>query len=122
MGVGIGGHISHSRYDEPKVVERVVEKSLPNPDPKNFKIIKANQNGRFLLILINYPDCTNYEGNKILLYENTTIYDLIEQESIDPHFSNNPKKYSPVARFEPTDYGWELAEKLIRMIHHLEHP
>ena len=85
---------------------------LPNPDPSNFKIRKHKQYGKYLLVIIKYPDCKNYEGNKILLYKNAEIDDLKNQGSIDPHFSNNREYHTPVARFEPTDNGWLMAETL----------
>ena len=66
----------------------------------------------FLIILINYPDCINYEGNKILLFENTCLEKLIDQGSIDPHFSDNKSKISPIARFVPTIQGWTMAVNL----------
>lgn len=102
MGIGIG--MSSSRYDTPveRVVEKVVIKNLPNPNPYNY-----------LIVLINYPDCKNYEGNKVLLYKDIKIKDLKKQDSIDPHFSNNKLKHSPIARFVPTISGWQMALKLV---------
>ena len=41
-----------------------------------------------------------------------TKEELIKQGKdvgIDPHFSDNKKYHSPIARFEPTDRGWEMA-------------
>lgn len=110
MGIKL---FSSSSYDRVKYVDREVTKivkvPLPNPDPKNFKIIKSNKIGTYLVVMVNYPDCTNYEGNKILIYYNCSIDDLLKQGSIDPHFSENKKFFSPIARFEPTDRGWTHA-------------
>ena len=83
-----------------------------NPNPRNCKIIECYQNAKYLLVKVNYPDCTNFEGDKILLYENCTIEQLIAQGSIDPHFSNNKKYLSPIARFEPTKEGFKMAWKI----------
>ena len=44
-----------------------------------------------------------------MVYENCSIDKLLKQKLIDPHFSENKKMFSPVARFEPTTKGWELA-------------
>jgi len=82
-----------------------------NPDPSNWKIVKAKEIGNYLILKMNYPDCTNYEGNKILVFENVTMIDLVNQKAIDPHFfPANKSVKSPVARFEPTDRGWLMAE------------
>jgi hypothetical protein len=81
----------------------------PSPKLENYTIIKSEQVGDNLVVFINYKDVTNYEGNKLLVYKNCTIQELIQQELIDPHFSDNKNMLSPIARFEPTDLGWELA-------------
>jgi hypothetical protein len=59
--------------------------------------------------MLQYPDCKNNEGKKILLYENCKLADLIKQKYIDPHFSTAKRFYSPIARFEPTARGWQMA-------------
>lgn len=94
---------------------------LPNPNPNRFKIIKYlekcnnyQKSNTYLLVLINYPDCKNYEGNKILLFSNLSIEELKRQDKIDPHFSEI--QLSPIARFEPTLLGWKLGEKLIDIL------
>lgn len=48
---------------------------------------------------------------KRLVFENCTLEDLMEQKLIDPHFSENKNFHSPIARFEPTEKGWENAVK-----------
>lgn len=106
MGMGIG---SSSRFD--RVV--YVEKSLPNPNPNNYTIIDAVEANDYLLMKIQYHDCTNYEGLKILMFFDVTLLDLIKQKSIDPHFSDNKDYISPIARFEPTDNGWNMGLEII---------
>lgn len=132
INIGFGGvskdrYPSESKYTSPHVsiwdkhehhvnYSIVAGKSLtlPNPDPNNYKIVRSEQHGKFLLIEINYPDCTNYEGNKILLYQNITIKKLLSQKLIDPHFSQNKNYKSPIARFEPTEKGWRIGETLAK--------
>lgn len=81
----------------------------PNPNPKVWKIIKYKQLKDFLVVKIKYPNCTNYEGNKVLVFKGISLNTLISQKEIDPHFSENKNKYSPIARFEPTEEGWIMA-------------
>jgi len=109
---------SSARYgysSSPQVVyrDRIVQKevSLPNPDPNRYEIVRFLERGSLLIIEIRYLDCTNYEGRKILLYE-CSLVDLVNQKQIDPHFCEDSKWISPIARFEPTDRGWNLAYKL----------
>jgi hypothetical protein len=87
----------------------------PNPDPTNFRILQAEQQGEFLLLKVHYPDCTNYEGNKVLLFKGVTLLDVVNQKVIDPHFNESGKgRHYPVARFAPTEQGWEMALKLMK--------
>lgn len=73
-----------------------------NPQPNNYKIVKAEEVGDYLVIKINYPNCTNFEGNKILVFK-ATLLEIV-----------NHKDYkSPVARFVPTDDGWKMAVDLV---------
>lgn len=105
MGLGIG--ISNSSYDGSPTPQP------PMPDPKNYKILKYLEYYNHLLVAVKYPDCTNYEGVKILIYKDTTIDILRAQGSIDPHFSENSILKSPIARFEPSKAGWDLAVSVL---------
>jgi hypothetical protein len=92
--------------------------ALPNPDPRRYKILRTMRCRQWLLLELEYLGCTNFEGRKILLFRNTTLEDLRKQVAIDPHFSDNATMISPVARFIPTQDGWEMAKRL--MIHRME--
>jgi hypothetical protein len=90
----------------------------PNPNPKNFKLAYAEQYGDYLIALVHYPDCTNYEGKKLLLFKHATVKAIQEAKEIDPHFCNNGKHRSPIARFEPTPEGMLLALTLVHALSH----
>lgn len=83
-----------------------------DPNPSNFKILTSVQMGQNSAIRINYPNCTNYEGNKIIVYKKTSVKDLRFASEIDPHFIECGK-FKPFARFEPTRDGWDEAMKLL---------
>lgn len=116
MGMRLFGR-SFSSYDNRSIgtVCREIP-NLPNPNPDNYTVIKYEHIGKHLVVMIKYHDCTNYEGKKILLYKDTNITKLKGQGSIDPHFTNNSRMISPVARFEPTTYGWDMAIKLAQLM------
>jgi len=103
--------ISTSSYDTKpaKIIKKTV---IFNPNPNKYEILKYAEVGNYLIVMLNYPDCLNYEGDKILVYKHCKIKDLLKQKSIDPHFSSSKKFYSPVARFEPTEWGWNTAVKM----------
>ena len=97
---------STNSYQPPPAPPPVV---LPNPNPSKYRIIREKIVKEFLIIEILYEGCTNYEGRKILVYKDITYQQLIEQKLIDPHFSEGNEYISPIARFEPTERGWEWA-------------
>ena len=84
-----------------------------NPDPKNFTIKKVYVNAPYLIVKIMYHGCTNYDGVKILVYKNISRENLLSAKYLDPHFCENCK-ISPIARFEPTQNGWDDAVLFVR--------
>lgn len=103
MGISIG--FSRCDYDPPAVTS-----STPNPNPRNFTIKnKVQVNGKWV-VKVNYHDCTNYEGDKIMVFEDEPTGSFI-----DPHFCDSKEHASPIARFEPTDRGWTMALKFCNL-------
>ena len=86
----------------------------PNPNPHNFKIIVICVLGEYTMLEVEYPDCKNYEGKKLLVYKGVSLSDIQNAKILDPHFCDNPDCMSPIARFEPTERGWEEATLYIR--------
>ena len=84
---------------------------LGEPQPHNFSIIKSvRYNNNWCVVWLNYPDCKNFEGNKILVYESWEKFTALEKKGIiDPHFLE--KNFSPFARFQPTEEGWKSAQQ-----------
>ena len=112
--VDAAGRPCHS----PNTVEephKKVEKST-NPDPNNYIVEEAVQVQKWLVVRLHYPDCTNYEGRKILVFKDLSAIDLLKQKFIDPHFYESDKLASPIARFVPTDEGWTMALRLANMM------
>ena len=94
--------------------------ALPNPDPTNFVIKQVVEVGSHLVARICYPDCKNYEGDKIMVYEGITLEHLESAKRLDPHFCDKPSCISPVARFVPTMAGWAAAELLAKLLERLK--
>lgn len=110
--------IKHFQDDLTKVYppEEKIIRVNSTPNPKHFEIINYRMVGKYLVLKVRYPDCTNYEGVKIMVYEDTNIIEIqkVNKGAIDPHFGVNPDFISPIARFEPTDRGWEMAIKFCK--------
>ena len=112
--MGLGPRISTSSFS-PTVRTQVVYKPDPrNPNPLVYTIDEWKQIGWFLVVVVVYPNCTNYEGKKILVYENVSMEQLLAQKSIDPHFSDNKNFFSPIARFEPTRRGMHMTVTMVK--------
>jgi hypothetical protein len=97
--------------EEVSVFKDKAKMDIPNPDPARFKIMKARVVKDHVVMMVRYPDCTNYEGKKILFFRNTSLKDVVDATRLDPHFC--PEDHlSPFARFEPTNDGWAAAIKM----------
>ena len=97
-------------YWKPMVSDGTSYKSNPiNPNPGLFIINEAINVEEFCIAKVTYPNCTNFEGEKILLFKNMTVEELTSQLEIDPHFSGDSKL---IARFIPTLEGWNMALQL----------
>lgn len=77
-----------------------------DPNPHKFIILDYIEKSGGILVKIKYPNCTNYEGIKILLFKDKNIKQIRALDTLDPHFLKNDS--SLIARFVPTDEGWIL--------------
>jgi hypothetical protein len=97
MGSLFGGRVSSTDS---------YKKDPRNPNPLLFELKQAHKIGDFVIAAINYIGCTNYEGNKILVFKGLSEDEFMNLKEIDPHFTEGSKL---VARFEPTKSGMEMA-------------
>lgn len=85
---------------------------VPDPRPENYQIIATEGIGRCLVVVVKYFDCKDYDGRKLLLYDNVTLSQLRAQRVLDPHFVDGGPYRSPIARFPPTAKGHAMARIL----------
>ncbi len=90
-------------------------RNLPNPNPDNYTVMRHITINGHLIVELKYHDCTNYEGRKIMVYT-CSLNELLQQKLIDPHFCDSDEHRSPIARFEPTDRGWDNACKFVKIL------
>lgn len=107
MGVGFGKKCWTYPIGDCYKKKNGDEVKFPNPDPKRFKILDAVSFGDYLLVSVEYPDCTNFEGKKIMIYRGVAMAELDTLSSLDPHFQEGTR-FSPIMRIIPTKEGWEL--------------
>lgn len=86
----------------------------PNPNPLLYSIIKVQKIGnKFEIAEVKYKGCTTFNGRKLLLLRRNILIEkdghyYYKVEKIDPHLLG--EDHIVMARFEPTEEGWELAE------------
>lgn len=111
-GIGKPSECSHKpavypvQYEGEWVGDPAIQKVA---DPNHFRIQRTRQIGSCVIVEIVYPDCTNYDGRKILVYDDVSEKDIRTKTRLGPHFCKHPQCLSPIARFEPTKLGWEMA-------------
>jgi len=87
---------------------RALKPRVPgDPNPYRFEIIDVHDCDGAIVAIVKYPDCTTYEGVKVLVYEDAAAFERVRGGPMDPHFL--PGASSPLARFAPTLRGIELA-------------
>ena len=79
----------------------------PNPNPQRFKVIKTYRLGELVAVMLNYPRCITFEGNKVLVMLESEFLKCRKSKVLDPHFRNTEN--SPVSRFPGNDAGWRDA-------------
>ena len=89
---------------------------LGEPNPQNFTILRWLKIGYFFIVEARFPDCQNYEGRKIMVYDDLESIEQLQEQGIDPHFMQKKGYHSPIARFVPTLQGWAMAEIVIEAL------
>ena len=95
-----------------RAAKELIEKTSPTPDASKFEIEDVEQVGAHIVLKAKYPNCAKcqYEGNKVMVFLNCTLKDVLKWRMIDPHFRSSkvvPKEApSPAARFPASPDGW----------------
>jgi hypothetical protein len=88
----------------------------PWPDPWKFSIVSIEQVGGMSIVIAHYPDAKNFNGIKVLVFENTSPDEIRERVSLEPHFlDDSTANKGLVARFRPTEHGMWLARTFAKM-------
>lgn len=108
--------IEQERYEAEKNRIKKAEAELyaRTPDADKYEIVEAAKVGNHLVLKVLYPNCSkcSYEGNKVVVFLNTSELDALKWKRIDPHF-RDPKTARlkkeappPAARFPASSEGW----------------
>ena len=81
------------------------------PDPRSFTIVSKQRSHDYVIAEVQFPDCTTYEGRKILVYRRR-VFDRVQRAGVmDPHFLEHGD--CPLARFAPTADGMRAAQAMV---------
>jgi len=84
--------------------------TTPNPNPFKFELKNIYNSDKFMMLILNYPDATTYEGDKVLIFkreDESEVLQMIQDKDLDPHFLED--RLSPIARFASSDEGIKCA-------------
>jgi len=84
--------------------------AVPNPDPSRWICLDIKEYKNAYVLKVRYLDCTNFEGVKVMVYKGK----YKARGLLDPHFDASNE--SPIARFKPTEEGWEMANTVAECI------
>lgn len=87
----------------------------PNPNPKNFSLIRVYIENNLAIVEAEYPDCTNFEGKKIMVFPESSLLKIEHRAELDPHFCENCD-LGLIARFAPTAAGWRHALRFVKTL------
>jgi hypothetical protein len=110
--MGLSPFSSHHEEKEYITIGGLIPKA-GNPNPKNFQVLRFREIGRVAVLEVRYPDCSNYEGRKILVMDNMPRMNLKDIRFLDPHFYS---RSNLIARFVPTEMGWDMAVKFAKTL------
>lgn len=85
-----------------------------DPNPERFSVREVYSIGDFTIARVHYPDCTTFEGMKILVYSGHVAVQVNSATKLDPHFTG--EGLSPLARFEPTEHGLAAARETCKAL------
>jgi len=75
---------------------------------KTFQILRRENIGNFTIMKVEYAECPH--SIKVMVYRTTVIDACVWP---NPHFGEIK---SPIARFQPDDVGWALAQQLVKRL------
>lgn len=86
------------------------EALAPNPSPDRWVLVKKAEFENGYVLKVRYFDCTNFEGEKVMVYRGK----YQRSTRLDPHFADNNS--APIARFKPNVDGWQMATNLAKSL------
>lgn len=80
-----------------------------NPDPMRFNLVDVREIGDVTVAYVTYPNCTTFDGRKLLVFDGHCKALLKVARVLDPHFLPNNKL---VARLRPDEAGLRMLERI----------
>jgi hypothetical protein len=107
MGMGIGP--SWGRSAGVSAAATSTSKTAPNPNPHRFQIRWIKEYSNCTAALVHYPDCDNFEGEKLLVFSGMCAAKIRAMRVLDPHFRED---MNLIARLRPDELGMRVLKKI----------
>src|ERR1017187_3422706 len=86
-------------------------------DPKKCEVIASLVCESYLIVRVTYTGYPEFDGDKILVYQDIDLDDLLDLKGIDPEFNESAKTPTPIATFKPTAEGWRMAKIFVEAMY-----
>lgn len=80
-----------------------------NPDPHRFHINRIYEIADVTVVDVTYPNCTTFDGRKILVFDGHCMALLKVARVLDPHFLSSN---TLIARLRPDAAGMRLLDRI----------
>ena len=108
MGIGMG---RRGRYDDDPY-ESYEPRVAPPYIPPPYIIRKRVEYLGYCILKVWYRDATNCGGEKIMVFPGQYV-SIDQSGGLEPHFAD---KGGPIARFHPSQCGWEHAFRFVESL------
>lgn len=83
--------------------------TAPNPNPHRFQIRWIKEYADVTVAQVYYPDCTTFDGEKILVFAGRCAARVRALKKLDPHFTEDSEI---IARVRPGAAGEVMLRRL----------
>jgi hypothetical protein len=80
-----------------------------NPDPHRFRINRIYEIADVTVVDVTYPNCTTFDGRKILVFDGHCMALLKVARVLDPHFLSSN---TLIARVRPDAAGMRMLDRI----------
>jgi hypothetical protein len=85
------------------------KKEIIEHNEETFTITDIFESNGMVAVRVLFPNCPY--GDKIMVFKDVTEKQIRDMVKINPHFEK--EGITPIARFNPNFYGWDMAKRMV---------